>query len=71
MPGWGAFVPEKEYKTHIANHVDEEEVSALSATEYHKSNECINRLIHASPSMMLWFVRVLAQRWAMQSQVLF
>ena len=71
MPGWGAFVPEKEYKTHIANHVDEEEVSTLSATEYHKSNECINRLIHASPSMTLWFVRVLAQCRVMQSQVPF
>ena len=27
MPGWGAYVPEQEYKTHIANHVDEPEVT--------------------------------------------
>ena len=71
MPGWGTFVPEKEYKTHIANHIDEEEVSTLSATKYHKSNKYINRLIHASPSMMLWFVWVLAQCQVMQSQVPF
>jgi hypothetical protein len=28
MPGWGAYVPEAEYKTHIASYVDEPEVSA-------------------------------------------
>lgn len=27
MPGWGAYVPEQEYKSHIANRVDEAEVS--------------------------------------------
>jgi len=43
MLGWGAFIPEKEYKTHIANHVDEEEVSTLSLTKYHEPNEYINR----------------------------
>ena len=26
MPGWGAYVPEKEYQSHIANHVDQPEV---------------------------------------------
>lgn len=24
MPGWGAYVPEAEFKAHIANHVDDE-----------------------------------------------
>lgn len=28
MPGWGAYVPEAEYKAHIANYVDQPEVSA-------------------------------------------
>jgi hypothetical protein len=27
MPGWGAYVPEAEYKAHIANYMDEPEVS--------------------------------------------
>ena len=27
MPGWGAYVPQDEYQTHIANYVDEPEVS--------------------------------------------
>ena len=27
MPGWGAYVPEAEYKAHIASYVDEPEVS--------------------------------------------
>ena len=27
MPGWGAYVPETEYQNHIANYVDEAEVS--------------------------------------------
>jgi hypothetical protein len=26
MPGWGAYVPQDEYQTHIANYVDEPEV---------------------------------------------
>ena len=26
MPGWGAYVPEEEYKAHIANYVDQPEV---------------------------------------------
>jgi len=29
MPGWGAYVPEAEFKDHIANHVDEPEVCLL------------------------------------------
>jgi len=29
MPGWGAYVPEPEYKAHIANYVDQPEVSAI------------------------------------------
>ena len=29
MPGWGAYVPESEFKDHIANHVDEPEVCVL------------------------------------------
>ena len=28
MPGWGAYVPETEYQNHIANYVDEAEVSS-------------------------------------------
>ena len=27
VPGWGAYVPETEYQNHIANYVDEAEVS--------------------------------------------
>jgi hypothetical protein len=27
MPGWGAYVPEEEYQSHIANYVDQPEVS--------------------------------------------
>jgi len=27
MPGWGAYVPEEEYQSHIANNVDQPEVS--------------------------------------------
>ena len=27
MPGWGAYVPQNEYQEHIANYVDEPEVS--------------------------------------------
>lgn len=26
MPGWGAYVPEQEFKDHIAKHADEPEV---------------------------------------------
>jgi hypothetical protein len=33
MPGWGAFVPEEEYKAHIANYVDQPEVRV----QYRKS----------------------------------
>jgi hypothetical protein len=28
MPGWAAYAPDAEYKAHIANYVDEPEVSA-------------------------------------------
>ena len=28
MAGWGAYVPEQDYQTHIANYVDQPEVSA-------------------------------------------
>jgi hypothetical protein len=27
MPGWGAYVPQDKYQEHIANYVDESEVS--------------------------------------------
>jgi hypothetical protein len=30
MPGWGAYVPEAEYKSHIANYVDQPEVRVLT-----------------------------------------
>ena len=39
MPGWGAYVPEDEYQTHLANHVDEPEVS------HNKSVGSVNELI--------------------------
>jgi len=29
MPGWGAYVPEKEFKDHIANYIDQPEVSIV------------------------------------------
>ena len=31
MPGWGTFVPEEEYKAHIANYVDQPEVRVTYA----------------------------------------
>jgi hypothetical protein len=30
MPGWGAYVPDAEFKDHIANHIDEPEVCVLT-----------------------------------------
>jgi hypothetical protein len=27
MPGWGAYVPEQEYQSHIANYIDQPEGS--------------------------------------------
>ena len=30
MPGWGAYVPDAEFKDHIANHVDEPEVGVIT-----------------------------------------
>jgi len=39
MPGWGAFVPEQDYQTHIANYVDQPEVCALYNFPSHQLNE--------------------------------
>ena len=36
MPGWGAYVPEAEYKAHIASYVDEPEVSVHLARRKHR-----------------------------------
>ena len=41
MPGWGAYVPEAEYKAHIANYVDEPEVSAKYLSENLPATECL------------------------------
>ena len=30
MPGWGAYVPDDDFKDHIANHVDEPEVGVIT-----------------------------------------
>lgn len=29
MPGWGAYVQDEEYKSHIANYIDEPEVGDM------------------------------------------
>lgn len=41
MPGWGAYVPEAEYKAHIANYVDEPEVSTKYLSENLPATECL------------------------------
>ena len=33
MPRWGAYVPEDEYQAHIANYVDQPEVSVVCSHE--------------------------------------
>jgi hypothetical protein len=33
MPGWGAYVPEQEYQSHIANYVNQPEVSVQYGCE--------------------------------------
>lgn len=33
MPGWGAYVPEQEYQAHIANYVDQPDVSVQYGCE--------------------------------------
>jgi hypothetical protein len=33
MPGWVAYVPEAEYKTHVANHVDQVEVRTVPTSK--------------------------------------
>jgi len=40
MPGWGAYVPEAEYKAHIANYVNEPEVSRKYLSENLPLTEC-------------------------------
>ena len=58
MPGWGAYVPQDEYQEHIANYVDEPEVSNSAiylniqySTDFWQINTCEsqhNALICAS-----------------------
>ena len=43
MPGWGAYVPEDEYKAHIANYVDQSEVRVTYPFGKHSLNAIINR----------------------------
>lgn len=72
MPGWGAYVPQVEYQNHIANYVDEPEVSHCHI--YFDNYELIgftNRLIHASLNTMHWFVPALDQQLDTPSLVLF
>ena len=52
MPGWGSYVPETEYQSHIANYVDQTEVRVILIYSYVLStNHMYNRLIRASLSM--------------------
>lgn len=34
MPGWAAYVPDSEYKAHLANYVDQPEVSIDNSCVY-------------------------------------
>ena len=49
MPGWGAYVPEKEYQSHIANYVDQPEVRVQYGCEETYKHLYLSRSIHASP----------------------
>jgi hypothetical protein len=69
MPGWGAYVPETKYKAHIANYVDEPEVSPKYLDEnLPRSLNVHNRSTHVSPSTTLLFAWVLGTRLVMLSQ---
>jgi hypothetical protein len=52
MPGWGAYMPETEYQTHIANSVDQPEVCELFyfVNRTHVLSQGLDRSIHASRS---------------------
>ena len=61
MPGWGAYVPEQEYQSHIADHVEEVEVHVcdiMRSSPKCRLNERLNRLMHVNRSMMLLSTRV-------------
>jgi hypothetical protein len=66
MPGWGAYCPEAEYKSHIANYVDQKEVRA-PLYFVHPHLILLDRLTHASLGMMPWFVHLLDQHQGIQS----
>ena len=72
MPRWGAYVPEEEYQSHIANHVDKVEVhvshSMRSSPEI-SAYKHLNRLIHVNRNTMLLFAQVPVRRLVMPSQV--
>ena len=52
MPGWGAYVPEEEYQAHIANYVDQPEVSVVCGYQWKPlTHNSSNRSIRASLSM--------------------
>ena len=55
MPGWGAFVPEEEYKAHIANYVDQPEVCV-------KYTFIIKSLSNSTKKMTDKYMRVPARR---------
>lgn len=72
MPGWGAYVPQVEYQNHIANYLDEPEVSHHHI--YFDDYELMGftaRVIHASHNMMHWFMPALNQQPDMLSLVPF
>ena len=51
MPGWGAYVPEAPYQTHIANNVDQPEVRAQYIRHNKTTSHRIpNRSILANPN---------------------
>ena len=41
MPGWGAYVPEQDYQTHIASCVDQPKVRAECSSSHCQFNERI------------------------------
>lgn len=51
MPGWAAYVPESEYQAHLANYVDQPEVSIdIAMTSLHLLTHQISRQINTCES---------------------
>lgn len=53
MPGWGAYVPDADFKEHIANNADEPEVCTCQSS--YDISQCLHRLsTHVIPSTTPW-----------------